>query len=422
MPMLIEAYSKQKLGGAPNAKILRAEEQEIALPSANGSPVTIELHAHGSGTAAKSLADGKAVIGMASRPLNAEEVKLIEDTHYVDARASGHEHVLALDGLAIIVNPSNPVRELTLEQIASIFSGQISNWKDVGGLDQPILILRRDDKSGTYDTFKNLVLAPTKQEISRNARLFESSEALSEQVLRDQNAIGFIALAYVNKNVPVAIASSCGISNWPSKFSVKMEEYPLSRRLFLYSVGDLEDPVARDLLHFMLSDEAQPVIQEADFVEQAISFQDGDEQSKWVESHTADSLAKSAPSEIVDDFRRLALATRRSSAALRFREGSAALDNKALQDVARLARYVQGNVSAEKQVYFVGFADSNGTWNRNRELAFQRAAHVARELEKLGLRVSKDAVKSYSVLAPAACNDTPAGAAKNRRVEVWVEK
>jgi phosphate transport system substrate-binding protein len=422
MPMLIEAYSKQKLGGAPNSKILRPEEQEFILPSSAGSSFSIDLQAHGSGTAAKSLAEGKAVIGMASRPLNAEEVKLIEDKHYVDARSSGHEHVLALDGLAVIVNPANPVRELTLEQIASIFSGQISNWKDVGGLNQPIVVLRRDDKSGTYDSFKNIVLAPLKREISRDALRFESSEALSEQVLRDESAIGFVALPYVNKNTPLAIASSCGISHWPSKFSIKTEEYPLSRRLFLYSVGDLEDPIARELLQFSLSDDAQPIIQEADFVEQAISFQDADDQSKWLDAHSADSLAKSAPPAIVEEFRRLASATRRSSVALRFREGSADLDNKALQDVARLARYLQGILGAGRRAYFVGFADSNGTWNRNRELAFQRAAHVAREVEKLGVRLPKDALRSYSVLAPSACNDTPAGAAKNRRVEVWVEK
>jgi phosphate transport system substrate-binding protein len=422
MPMLIEAYSKQKLGGAPNAKIPRAEEQEFTLPSGAGNSVSIDLQVHGSGTAAKSLAEGKAVIGMASRPLNAEEIKLIEDKNYIDARATGHEHMLALDGLAVIVNPGNPVRELTLEQIASIFSGQISHWKDVGGLDQPIVVLRRDDKSGTFDTFKNIVLAPSKREISRDALRFESSEALSEQVLLDQSAIGFVALPYVNKNAPLAISSSCGISHWPSKFSVKMEEYPLSRRLFLYSVGDLEDPIARDFLQFTLSDDAQPIIQEADFVEQGLSFQDAADQSKWLESHTADSLAKSAPPAIVEEFPRLASATRRSSVALRFREGSADLDNKALQDVARLARYLQSNVGAERRVYFVGFADSNGTWSRNRELAFQRAAHVAKEVEKLGVRLPKDALRSYSVLAPAACIDTPAGAAKNRRVEIWVEK
>jgi phosphate transport system substrate-binding protein len=422
MPMLIEAYAKQKLGGTSNAKILRAEEQEIALPSNGEQSVSIDLQAHGSGTAAKSLAEGKAVIGMASRPLNAEEVKLIENKHYVDARAAGHEHVLALDGLAVIVNPSNPVRELTLDQIASIFSGRTTNWKDVGGADLPIVVLRRDDKSGTYDTFKNMVLVPSKLEISRDARMFESSEALSEEVSRNSNAIGFVALAYVNRNVALAIASSCGISHWPSKFSVKTEEYPLSRRLFLYSVGELETQFPKELLNFMLSDDAQSVIQDADFVEQAISFQDADEHSRWVESHTRDSLAVSAPAEIVEDFRRLGSATQRTSLALRFREGSATLDNKALQDVARLGRYLQGRAAAGRNVYFVGFADSNGSWNRNRELAFQRAAHVARELEKRGLRISKDAVKSYSVLAPADCNNTVAGTAKNRRVEVWIQK
>lgn len=422
MPMVIEAYAKQKLGMTPTVKLTGGEEQEITVKTTNGARVTIDLRAHGSGTAAKALVDGKAVIGMASRRLTGDEVELIKTKFKVDALAPGNENVLALDGLTVIVNPANPVQTLSLEQIARIFSGQIVNWSEVGGADRQIAVLRRDDKSGTFDTFKSLVLAPSKLEVSREARAYESSEALSEQVSREPDAIGFVGLPYINKNAAVAIASSCGIIGNPSKFAIKTEEYPLARRLYLYTIGAVADRTPRELLRFALSDEAQPTIREAEFVEQAVAFQDDDEQSRWADAHTLDASAKTAPKGALDEFRRLASATRRSSVVLRFQEGSAALDSRATQDVTRLVRYLEATLKSGKRFYAVGFADANGGWNANRKLALLRARQVADALRRAGLRVPNEAIKSFSYLAPSACNDTAAGAAKNRRVELWVAK
>lgn len=422
MPMLIDAYAKQKLGAAPTVRLKGSEEQEILLKSPGGARVAIDLQAHGSGTAAKDIVDGKAVIGMASRRLTADEVRSIQGKFGVDALAPGNEHVLALDGLTVIVNPANPVQTLSLEQIARIFSGQIVNWSQLGGADREIKVSRRDNKSGTFDTFKSLVLAPFKLDISRDARAFESSEALSEQVSRDPDAIGFVGLPYVNKNAAVSIASSCGIVSSPSKFSIKTEEYPLARRLYLYTAGAVADPTLRELLQFALSDQAQPTIQEAEFVEQAVVFQDEDEQSRWADAHVSDPRAKTAPKDARDEFRRLTAATRRSSIVLRFKEGSGALDTKAMQDVDRIARYLRAGPAAGKRFYIVGFADGNGSWRANLKLALLRAQEVAGALKRTGVTVPTDAIRSFSFLAPSACDDTAMGAAKNRRVELWVAK
>jgi phosphate transport system substrate-binding protein len=420
MPMLIEAYSKQKLGAAPSVRLTGNEEQEIALPSSQGAQTTIDLRAHGSGTAAKGLVEGKAAIGMASRQLTPDEVTSIQNKFNIDPRAPGNEHVLALDGLAVIVNSANPLQEMSLELIARIFSGEISNWKDLGGPDRPINLLRRDDKSGTFDTFKNLVLAPFKLEMSNQSRRFESSEALSEQVSSDPDAIGFVGLPYINRNVALTIASSCGISSRPSKFSVKSEEYPLTRRLYLYTAGALAEPTARNFLEFVLSDDAQSTIEEADFVEQAIVFQNDEEHRQWIEGHIRDSAAKLAPREAAQAFKHLASATRRSSLAFRFKEGSASLDNRALQDVSRLARFLQTAKIPGRRLFVVGFADASGGWRSNQELAQHRAEQVTKALEQRGVSLPKDGIKSFSYLAPVACNEIKTGAAKNRRVEVWV--
>ena len=112
----------------------------------------------------------------------------------------------------------------------------------------------------------------------------------------------------------------------------------------------------------------------------------------------------------------------RTTIAFRFEKGSAQLDNRALQDVARLARYLSAPAQAGKRYMIAGFADATGSWAANSRLADERARAVVGELRKAGIRVPRDSVVSFSYMAPVACNDSDAGAAKNRRVEVWIAR
>jgi phosphate transport system substrate-binding protein len=427
MPMLIDAYGSKRLGMEPQSKITGKEEQEITLRSSAGPQAVISFAAHGSGTATPGLVEGKAIIGMASRALNDAETKLIDERFKVPIRAAGNEHVLALDGIAVIVHPDNAVKQLSLEQIAKVFSAQIANWKDVGGADRPIHVLRRNNDSGTYDTFNTLVLAPLKLQMSPQAAQYESSETLSSDVSKDADAIGFIALPYINKNHALTIGSSCGIVGNPSAFTVKNEQYPLARRLYLYTVGTPNEPVARELLKFALSDEAQPTIEDAEFIDQRVAMQDEQEQRAWAVSVSATpdqglGAGKLVPRDAVDDFTRFAYGARRSSVVFRFEKGSSQLDTRAQQDVGRLARFISSKSTGGKQFWIVGFTDADGGWGENLRLGKQRADQVARELGKVGVRVPPQSVRSQSYLAPTVCNDTDAAKGKNRRVEVWFEK
>jgi phosphate transport system substrate-binding protein len=430
MPMLVEAFGTKKLGVRPASKLTRPEEQEITLKSSAGTLAVVSLFAHGSGTATPALLDGKAIIGMASRQLNTDEQAKIEEKFKTDILAPGNEHVLALDGLAVIVNRDNRLKELSLDQIARIFSGEIANWRDVGGEDAEIHLYRRDNKSGTFDTFKSLVLTPaggTKRDMSPQAKAFESSEALTNEVEHDPDGIGFIGLPYIGRNTALAISSSCGIASIPSKFSIKAEAYPLARRLYLYTIGVPADPTARDLLDFALSDDAQDTVREAEFVDQAVDFQDDAAQRDWVRDVSDDpgrTLAadKPVPRAAVNGFSRALERVSRSTIAFRFEKGESRLDNRALQDVARLARYLAAPAQKGKHYIIAGFADSEGGWASNIRLSGQRAEAVVAELRKAGVRVPRDAIYPFSYLAPVACNDTEAGSKKNRRVEVWIER
>lgn len=440
MPMLIEAYAQKQYGARPIFKPRAPEEQDIEVRAA-GAPealAMIDLAAKGSGNSAKGLLEGKALIGMSSRRVNDEETGKIAEQLRVNIRAPGNEHVLALDGLAVIVNQSNPIRQLTLDEIARIFAGEVTNWMDVNGRDAAgrpirgsdgaIRVHARDNVSGTWDTFKSLVLEPhgaPKRALSSQATRYESSENLSDAVAKDAGAIGFIGLPYINRNHPIGIASSCGLVSGPSPFTVKTEEYPLARRLYLYSLGTPDHPVARALLQFAMSDEAQKTIVDAGFIDQAVEFEDASEQRRWVQgiaSNPSGSLpaGKDVASGSLRLFETTLGTARRSAVVFRFERGSSELDAKVVQDIGRLARYLQSSAVSGRRYFIAGFADTDGGWEFNLRLAAARAARVGQELERSGIHVPKESLLSFSYMAPVACNDADAGRAKNRRVEVWI--
>jgi phosphate transport system substrate-binding protein len=439
MPLLIDTFSKKKVGAHAITRPREPEVSEIEVRPNNAEALAvIDFQAKGSGTSAKALLDKKAIVGMSSRRANDDEAAKIKAQYDVDLRTPGNEHVLALDGLAVIVNPENPIKRLTLDQIARIFAGEITNWKDVTlkdangqdvtGQDRPIKVHARDNKSGTYDTFVALVLAPaggTKRALTADAARYESSDNLSDAVAKDAGAIGFIGFPYINKNAPLSIDSTCGLTSTPNEFSVKNESYPLARRLYLYSIGTPSESVANDILQFALSDEAQATVKEAEFIDQSVDFQDRDGQKHWNDVLAAKpnlglTSDKEVPARAARAFASTLHNVRRSTVVFRFESGKSDLDAKVVQDTERLSRYLQAPSRVGKRFVIVGFADSDGDWGSNLRLSKQRADRVASELRKHNVKVADDNVVGMSYMAPVACNDTPNGLTKNRRVEVWI--
>lgn len=418
-PALIQAYAAEKqmrvekrLGGS-------AEEVGIDLLSADGRTVAaIDLRSHGSGTSFPALANGAAEIGASSRPIKADEAKTLSG-----AGLSPQAHVLALDGILVFVSPSNPVSELTLEQIAKIFAGEITDWAQLGRAPGEIKLYARDGKSGTYDTFDTLVLKPAKLKLSEKASRFESSVELSDSVTRDANGIGFAGFAYLRNAKPLAIRSTCGITYRPAEFNVKTEEYALARRLYFYTTDKIKSPVAKSLLEYALSDTAQPVVADSGFIAQSIDSLPFSQQGDRI------ALALTAPPEDFDigllkELAALLQNAKRMSATYRFEKNSGELELKSKQDVQRLARYLQTEEMQGKQIMLLGFADASGPFAANRTVSLARAAGVRDALAAAGagaIDAAKIVVKAYGEIMPVDCNNTEDGRAKNRRVEVWVK-
>ena len=228
--------------------------------------VSISVTGGGSGTGIAALMNGTVDIANASRRIKPEEIDAIKANGYEPV-----EFIIARDAIAIIVNPNNPVNELTLQQISDIYSGKIKNWKEVGGEDRPIVRLSRETNSGTHVYFLEEVLRLGDKNnqtfFSPETLLLPSSEGIGAEVRQNPNAIGYDGLGYVTHDMKVvAVARDAGGSYvLPSANSVNRGEYPIARDLYMYTSGQPTDVIAT-YLDWILSPDAQEIVTELGFV------------------------------------------------------------------------------------------------------------------------------------------------------------
>jgi phosphate transport system substrate-binding protein len=398
VPALAEAYLAKKTG----AKVIvrkRTGPDEVSVEARDGDQLvdSIEVFAHGSATAFEDLASSRCDIGMASRRVKAEEAKKLGAMG--DMESAGSEHVIALDGIAIVVNPSNPIVKLTKAQLADLFSGTVRDWQGVGGSSHPVAVYARDDKSGTYDTFKNLVLRD--KPLLKEAKRFESSEELSDAVAGDAGGIGFIGLPYVRSAKAVMVQEAGSVPLLPSPLTVSTEDYPLARRLYLYSPSGA--PVtSREFIDFALSEEGQRVVKSSGFVDLT------------PQCNASASRCTTCTPQYRDAVRNAC----RLSVNFRFNSGSTALDTRALRDLQRIVTLMGRPESASRALLLFGFSDAQGDGAQTVSLSQQRAALVADQLRARGLFV--DSTLGFGAAMPVADDSTEEGRQKNRRVEVWL--
>jgi len=216
--------------------------------------ISISVQGGGSGVGITSIIDGTADIGDASRPA--------KDKEFAKARENGfelYENVVAMDGIAVIVHPSNPLSALTKEQIKNIYTGNISNWKDLGGKAGKIVVVSRDSASGTFETFNELALDGEK--VRPDALLNASNKAVATTIATTPQAIGYIGLGYLSNEVKGLKVDNVD----PTKANVLNGSYSLSRKLFMYTRGEPKDAV-KTFLDYVTSPEGQKLIDQAGFV------------------------------------------------------------------------------------------------------------------------------------------------------------
>ncbi len=228
--------------------------------------VSIAVTGGGSGTGIAALINGTVDLANASRQIKPEERE--------EAQSNGVdpiEFVIARDAIAIIVNRTNPVNELSIQQLSDIYSGKINNWSELGGEDRPIVRLSRETNSGTHVYFLEQVLRQGDREdktlFSPDTLLLPSSEGIISETRDNPNAIGYDGLGYVTDEVKVVAVSQApsGPFVLPSIETVNAAMYPISRDLYMYTAGEPTGPI-QAYLDWIMQNEAQTIVTNLGFV------------------------------------------------------------------------------------------------------------------------------------------------------------
>lgn len=229
----------------------------------NHESADISVTGGGSGTGIAAMLNGTTDICAASRQMKKQEVEMAEQKKITPVR-----YVVARDGIAVVVNPKNPVSTLTIEQLGKIFTGAYTNWNQVGGPDKPILVLSRESSSGTYVFFQEHVLG--KKDYTTNARLMPATSAIIQAVGEDAWAIGYVGLGYAaeagDKVKMLAVkADDKSPAVVPSEATVVSGEYSIARPLQLYTNGDATGTI-KEFIDFCLSPAGQKIVRETGYV------------------------------------------------------------------------------------------------------------------------------------------------------------
>lgn len=244
-----------------NLALAWAEKYQEIKPA-----VQLSVTGGGSGTGIAALINGTVDIANASRRMKEEEKQKA-----IDNGSDPVEFVIARDAIAIIVNPENPVDNLTLEQISDIYSGKINNWQEIGGEDRPIVRLSRETNSGTHVYFLEEVIRLGQKDnntlFSSTTLLLPSSEGIGAEIRQNPNAIGYDGLGYVTDDLKVIGVSAVGSEVFilPSSTTVYSGEYPIARDLYMYTNGPPTGAI-KEYLNWILSEEAQNIVAELGFV------------------------------------------------------------------------------------------------------------------------------------------------------------
>lgn len=241
-----------KVAGSTTVQPIAIKASEAYMKK--NANVKIIVQGGGSGTGIKMIGEGSVDIGASSRELSDAEKKTYSDLVV---------HEIAADGIAVVVNPKNNIADLTTEQIRNIFAGKIRNFKEVGGPDKEIVVVIREEGSGTRTTFEDLVMAK-KANNSKDSLQKPSNGAVKATIAGNENAIGYLGIGYVDSSIRAIKVG--GIA--PTKETVLDRTYPLSRKLYLLTKGEATG-AAKGFIDYILSAEGQNIVEEEGFIKLA---------------------------------------------------------------------------------------------------------------------------------------------------------
>lgn len=258
-----KANSIQIKGSDTMVNLVQSWAEEFAKKNGNAN---IAVTGGGSGTGIAALLNATCDIAMSSRAIEGKEIILANEKGIKPL-----EHIVALDGLAVIVNPANPVSKLTIDELRDIFMGTVTNWKNLGGMDLKIVLLSREVNSGTHVFFKEHVIRKGNpkgpEEFAPTSLLMPSSQAIADETAQNENAIGYYGMGYISPAHKVIAVAKDKKSRFyePAAEHIKTNKYPISRPLYLYTNG-APTGLIKDFLDFASSKIGQEIVKNVGFI------------------------------------------------------------------------------------------------------------------------------------------------------------
>ncbi|WP_174232022.1 substrate-binding domain-containing protein [Roseovarius sp. EL26] len=424
MPALIEAFAIRN-----DFEVRRDNLQDgqflYALMARDSDALLAEFTFHLTNTdeGFADLLANEADVVMAVREVRPEEVVRARERGLGDLTAQGRSRVIALDALVPVVAPDNPVQEITPLQLSQVLAGQISNWRNLGGVDAPIDLHVRDQVSGLGQATFDQLLVPVEQGLRDDVYRHTSNLALTEAVTNGPFSLGVTSRSEPGDSRELALSGACGFALKASRTAMKTEDYPLTAPLFLYFPALRLPKIGREFVNYLNDPSAQLVIRRAGFVDQnpeeiAVNVQ-GD--------RFANAIAQAGKDVDLAELQRMVQALtplQRLTTTFRFEAGSSRLDAQSRSNVLQLAHAMESGAYDARRLVFVGFSDGEGGAAANRDIAMRRAETVRQAVETAAETADLSGIgletHAFGEAMPMACDDSAWGRQVNRRVEVWV--
>ncbi|MCA0042097.1 phosphate ABC transporter substrate-binding/OmpA family protein [Celeribacter litoreus] len=423
LPALITGFASRN-GYAVEVSALDFDLTRYVLVDAEQDLVVGEflLSATSNAEGFAELISENADVVIASRAVSAEERSMARDAGLGDLTDPLRARVVALDALLPVVSRSNLIETLSLEDLAKIYSGEVSNWAELGGADAPIIAHLTQDDVREGSQFRHMIAdTPISDSVVVSHK---THEAVVTAVEADPYAVGLGRLSVGGAVQKVGLTGSCGFAAEATPADIKTEDFPFTRPVFLYTPARRLPKLAREFLAFVVSPSAQLIVARTDFVDQdieSLSFRDQGRRFANAIARAGEEISLEDLQEITSRFQ----GAERLTLGFRFEDGSTKLDAQSRSNVHLLAELVEAGVFDGKALVFAGFSDGQGSASVNRSLSKRRANSVLSSLtrvldaEFVAGRVTFTA-EGYGEAMPLACDDVDWGRSLNRRVEVWV--
>lgn len=414
VPAIIEAYSGG--GGGRNplwSRSARAQMRTFSATVQGKEKFVAEVRSTDAAKAVQALANGQADIALMSRRMVPEEVRYLAERARGNMLSPQQEFELTSSAVAVVVHPSNPVKALRPEQVAAIFSGRVRNWSEVGGSGRRIQVHAPPEGAGVLEIFRREVLGDV--EVLPTAERVGSDAEVAESVSVDTAAIGLVEYASIGNAAALALIDTCDRPIALTNFNIQTREYPLSTTLYLYA-SSKPPPAARAFLDFATSMSGQQALQQGKLPSALPIVRPIDE--PLLRTPAVQQWSASARN-VATHVEKFIASASRASVAIRFDTGSLQVGADGEREINRLADLMKG-ISPAPRLILLGFSDMEGDFPTSVRLSERRARLVDQKLKKLGIEAER--AFGLGPLRPVACDGTPAGRARNRRVEAWLQK